>query len=97
MAIYEYQCDQDGLFDKTMPLGTAPHDSRHSAGRGLFVRRGRHPERVLNDLHPQVDLRFRHSTVGDRQPAPGEAGHASRALGELTRTLARAAKALQVR
>lgn len=24
MAIYEYQCDQDGLFDKTMPLGTAP-------------------------------------------------------------------------
>lgn len=24
MATYEYQCDQDGLFDKTMPLGTAP-------------------------------------------------------------------------
>ncbi len=24
MAIYEYRCDQDGLFDKTLPLGTAP-------------------------------------------------------------------------
>lgn len=24
MATYEYRCDQDGLFDKIMPLGTAP-------------------------------------------------------------------------
>lgn len=24
MAIYEYQCDQDGLFEITRPLGTAP-------------------------------------------------------------------------
>ena len=24
MAIYEYRCDQDGLFEKNMPLGTAP-------------------------------------------------------------------------
>ncbi len=24
MAIYEYRCDQDGVFDVTLPLGTAP-------------------------------------------------------------------------
>lgn len=24
MAIYEYRCDQDGVFDITRPLGTAP-------------------------------------------------------------------------
>lgn len=24
MAIYEYQCDQDGVFDVMRPLGTAP-------------------------------------------------------------------------
>ena len=24
MAIYEYRCDQDGLFEVTRPLGTAP-------------------------------------------------------------------------
>lgn len=24
MAIYEYRCDRDGLFDKNLPLGTAP-------------------------------------------------------------------------
>lgn len=24
MAIYEYRCDQDGLFDRNLPLGTAP-------------------------------------------------------------------------
>ncbi len=24
MAIYEYRCDQDGTFDVTRPLGTAP-------------------------------------------------------------------------
>lgn len=24
MAIYEYRCDQDGLFDRSLPLGTAP-------------------------------------------------------------------------
>lgn len=24
MAIYEYRCDRDGLFDVTRPLGTAP-------------------------------------------------------------------------
>lgn len=24
MAIYEYRCDRDGLFDRTLPLGTAP-------------------------------------------------------------------------
>lgn len=24
MAIYEYQCDQDGVFEITRPLGTAP-------------------------------------------------------------------------
>ena len=24
MAIYEYRCDQDGVFEETRPLGTAP-------------------------------------------------------------------------
>lgn len=24
MPIYEYRCEQHGLFDKTLPLGTAP-------------------------------------------------------------------------
>ena len=24
MALYEYRCDQDGAFDVTLPLGTAP-------------------------------------------------------------------------
>jgi len=24
VAIYEYRCEQDGLFDKIMPMGTAP-------------------------------------------------------------------------
>ena len=24
MAIYEYRCDHDGVFDKNMPIGTAP-------------------------------------------------------------------------
>jgi len=24
MALYEYRCDQDGLFDRSLPIGTAP-------------------------------------------------------------------------
>lgn len=31
MAIYEYRCDQDGSFDVTLPLGTAPHSVPCSA------------------------------------------------------------------
>ena len=27
MATYEYRCDQDGLFDITRPLGTAPESA----------------------------------------------------------------------
>lgn len=27
MAIYEYRCDQDGLFEITRPLGTAPESA----------------------------------------------------------------------
>ena len=28
MAIYEYRCDQDGVFDITRPLGTAPQSAK---------------------------------------------------------------------
>lgn len=34
MAIYEYRCDQDGLFDVTLPLGTAPESVPCSACGG---------------------------------------------------------------
>ena len=38
MAVYEYRCDQDGVFEVTRPLGTAP-ESITCSGCGSEARR----------------------------------------------------------
>ncbi len=44
------------------------------ADRGSAVRRRRHPELLLDGLHPHGDLRLRRAAVG-RRPAPGRPRH----------------------